>query len=70
MIGPLSKRVRHSSIPPNCAPDIHRGKAIAIASTGILVGGGLSALVIAVASLLIAFSLCVIYGIGLAIASV
>jgi len=66
----LSKRDSHSDIPPNCETDIHRGKAIAIASVGIVTAGGLSALAIAVAGFVIAFFLCVIYGIGVAFCSV
>ncbi len=67
--GHLSKRVSHSDSPPNCVPDINRGKAIAASSVGILAIGGLSALSIAVAAFVVGFFLCVFYGIGVALFS-
>lgn len=62
------KRVRHIESRAESAPELNREKAIALTGIGILVGGGLSALLIAVFSIVIVFILCILYGLGVAFA--
>lgn len=55
--------------PPEIAPDIHRGKAIAITSGAMVVGAGFSALAIALIVMVITFVVCLIWGVGIALTS-
>lgn len=69
MKGHLSKRVREEN-PPEIAPDVNRGKAIAASSAAIVIGGGFTTLAISVAILVITFVICLVWGIGIALTSV
>ena len=56
-------------IPPEIAPDVNRGKAIAGTAGAIVVGGGLSALAITVVCMVGLFFICIVWGIGVALAA-
>ncbi|UUG69343.1 hypothetical protein SEA_SHAM_261 [Streptomyces phage Sham] len=53
--------------PAQNSPDVNRGKAIAASAGAIVVGGGLSALTIAVVTLVGLFFVCLFWGIGVAL---
>jgi hypothetical protein len=63
--GLLPKEIERT--PAQIAPDINRGKAIAGTAGAIVVGGGLSALAIAVITIVGLFFVCIFWGIGVAI---
>jgi hypothetical protein len=63
--GLLPKEIERT--PAQIAPDINRGKAIAGTAGAIVVGGGLSALTIAVITIVGLFFVCIFWGIGVAI---
>lgn len=58
-----------SNNPPETAPDIHRGKAIAVTSGAMIVGGGLGALGIVIAITLLSFAVILVWGVGIALMS-
>lgn len=72
MCKPLSKRVStkaDNEIPPESAPDISQGKAVIGTALGLIMGGVLSVMAIAIAALVIIFALCVVWGVGIALSS-
>lgn len=56
--------------PPEIAPDISKGKAIAGSASAVVIGGGFSALVVCVGAFVVMVVLCVLWGIGIAISAV
>lgn len=55
--------------PPEIAPDVNRGKAIAITGGAMVIGTGFAALAICLAVALLSFVIFIIWGFGIALLS-